>query len=71
MCASLSRTPCSSAINRAEISSISESTLNLLRFQRVQMTQERDGSDGTCFLLGLKGAVTTRQDTSGSVDVQH
>ena len=35
----VSRTPCFSAFNRAEISSISESTLNLLRSHRVQMTQ--------------------------------
>ena len=58
-----------SAFNRAENASISESTLNMLRYQRVQMTQ----------ICGVRWpgwnlflAWTQRvQDKSGSVDVQH
>ena len=39
----------------------------------VQMAQmmECDGRRNSCLLLGLKGAATTKQDKSGSVDVQH
>ena len=52
--------------------SISESPLNLLSYQRVQIAQimECDGRMELFLVLDSR-AVTTRQDKSGSVYVQH
>ena len=62
------------SVRFAEISSISESTLDQLRYQRVQMAQT-DGVRWAYELLFVawtqKGAVTTRKDKTRFCHVQH